>query len=934
MEIAAIKSQLSIGQVLGHYGIAVNKNKHCLCPFHDDTTPSMRVYEETNTVYCFSGNCEHGGKVIDQIDFIMYKEGCTKHQAILIAKSLLGVASSVLSTTPRAKQQANSQALAEISMVLTQIFMPAVNALSVNTTGQGYLQARGLAASPRIGYNTGRLHYKLSPEQKQVAQKLGYLTPWGKHYQVWAKDYLLFPLKDKNNQIVSLYARDATATPKNKTGDKNGKATVLKNKHYYLKGRQGLFPGYPRLGDASGGQVSAAARRLILTESIIDAESLLQQPGVVSEYSVLALYGTQGLTAEHKEAIQALKLLEDVILWLDGDAAGRAAVGKYSKVLHELVPQATISSVPTPEGEDINSLLQGHPTKDQYGNAEILLHQLAQKNILFSSSSIEPKGGNASSIEKEKTTSKKQVTNRTGILTTENPKKLLFTLGSLSLTLWGGIRLHPLSQLKVSLHLKDPHSGLSYRDELNLYHHNAVQKAIRQIASLLDYPTTEIERLFNQLTDALETYREAQLYQKQTNDGYSMSAAEKSEAMAFLRSPKLMERTLAKIKATGLVGQDKNGLLLFLLYLTRLQDDPLHAIIYGTSGSGKTYLQTKIAECLPEESVRLLTSLTENTLYYSPKDYWKHKVLLIEDLEAVYQAFLPIRELMSKQEISKMTTDKDAQGNNTQKFLVVKGPVCVSGATTKSHIYEDNANRSFLLEIEETANHQALIMEYQRREKAGIIDKEAQNKSRRCLQNSQRLLQPVTVINPYAMALSIPDQIFKKLRTNMHYLKLIESITFYHQAQRSVSTDKRLRRQLKEDRKVIKTTLEDIRWANWLVRDSLLKKSDELTTEQRNFLEQLKALVPEGQSFYAKHIRETLRMHPMKLNRYLRQLEARGYIVHKGGNRKSGYEYQIVSYLEYETLQKGIGVMDEILERLEAKYTKRGDASPVILTSK
>jgi len=50
-----IKSGLNIKDVLAHYGISINKNKHINCPFHEDKTPSMKVYEETNTVYCFSG---------------------------------------------------------------------------------------------------------------------------------------------------------------------------------------------------------------------------------------------------------------------------------------------------------------------------------------------------------------------------------------------------------------------------------------------------------------------------------------------------------------------------------------------------------------------------------------------------------------------------------------------------------------------------------------------------------------------------------------------------------------------------------------------------------------------------------------------------------------------------------------------------------------
>jgi DNA primase len=72
MEIAEIKSKLTIIEVLNHYGLQLNGNKMLCCPFHDDKIPSIQVYPETNTVHCFSGNCLQTDKAIDPIDFIIY----------------------------------------------------------------------------------------------------------------------------------------------------------------------------------------------------------------------------------------------------------------------------------------------------------------------------------------------------------------------------------------------------------------------------------------------------------------------------------------------------------------------------------------------------------------------------------------------------------------------------------------------------------------------------------------------------------------------------------------------------------------------------------------------------------------------------------------------------------------------------------------------
>ena len=90
MEITEIKRNLTMAMVLQHYGLKPNRNSMICCPFHDDKTPSMKIYERTNLAHCYSGNCEHGGKTIDVIDFMLHYEKCSKHQAILKAKQLIG----------------------------------------------------------------------------------------------------------------------------------------------------------------------------------------------------------------------------------------------------------------------------------------------------------------------------------------------------------------------------------------------------------------------------------------------------------------------------------------------------------------------------------------------------------------------------------------------------------------------------------------------------------------------------------------------------------------------------------------------------------------------------------------------------------------------------------------------------------------------------
>ncbi len=474
------------------------------------------------------------------------------------------------------------------------------------------------------------------------------------------------------------------------------------------------------------------------------------------------------------------------------------AAKRIAAELKQINAEFSVSIVNTPENEDINIIAMGH-------EPEIFTHLISEATFFL----LTEEEINERAAEPEQKIKSK--------LITDNPEQIIYETSELKITIWGGIEKENLSRLKVSLHIRSKGNKYkSFRDDVNLYSHGNTQKLVQNISETLETSTATITKTITELTEELEAYRlferKAQIKSLQPKQ-YEMNQEEKDQALDFLRKPKLGKRTLELIQQSGLVGEEKGGLLLYFLYTSRLMDEPLHAIIFGKSGSGKTYLQTKISECLPEESVRTITSLTENTLYYSAKDFWKHKVLLIEDLEGVYNAFLPLREFMSKQSITKLTTDKDPKENNIQKLLTVEGPICVSGATTQGYIYEDNANRSFLLHIDESSNHLNQVMEYQRQLQAGLINEVQQQAARQILKNAQRLLRKVKVINPYAPDLRIPDCVFKKLRTNMHYLKLIEIITFYNQYQRKWKKNQ-------SGEYFIESTLDDIALANWLVKES------------------------------------------------------------------------------------------------------------------
>ena len=232
MEIPEIKRQLTLAKVLHHYNLKPDKNLRLLCPFHADKTPSLQVYYKTHTAYCFSTNCKTNGKAMDVIDFIMHREDCTKHEAILKAKAMIngGGFGQPISKPPESR-----------AAFLTRMFTYFKNAVHNSKPAREYLKKRGLDHTKTVvGYNSGQFHHGKRKDEALIQSciKYGILLDLGTKgrtgkpaYKPFGKWGIAFPLKNAENQIAGLYFRSIL-------DDK-------KQRHFYLKGRQGLYPGHP-----------------------------------------------------------------------------------------------------------------------------------------------------------------------------------------------------------------------------------------------------------------------------------------------------------------------------------------------------------------------------------------------------------------------------------------------------------------------------------------------------------------------------------------------------------------------------------------------------------------------------------------------------------------------------------------------------------------
>jgi hypothetical protein len=501
-------------------------------------------------------------------------------------------------------------------------------------------------------------------------------------------------------------------------------------------------------------------------------------------------------------------------------------------------------------------------------------------------------------------------------LNTDNREYITWQFEQLNFGLLGGLKIEGLERMRVTL--KVEYKQQAVRHNLDLYNNESLDKLVRRCAERFVLGTGYIAMAFATLINLLEAYRLEQLKQlaEEKQPIKQLTEPERKEAEQFLRQPALLQRTNDLIGQSGVIGEENNRLLMYLVFTSRKRDEPLHVISLGSSGTGKTHLQEKVGELMPVEDVIQITSLSENAFYYFGKHELKHKLILIEDLDGAGEVLYPLRELQSKKMISKTVVYKNQAGEAQTVHLRVEGPICVAGCTTKESMYEDNANRSFLLYLDESKEQDEKIMHYQRKKSAGKIDFKEQVKVKQLLQNVQRVLQPITVRNPYAELLQMPPSVFKPRRTNAHYLAFIEAITFYHQLQREHKVDHHT------GTVYFETTIEDIKEANRLMGDILLSKSDELPGACRNYFEQVKKYLQQEQKdrFTSKLISTALHIPVSTVKRHNLALQQAGYLTKTLGEDDSkSFVYALIDHLEYQQLKDTItGVLDNMLKQVEA----------------
>ncbi len=306
--IENLKQRLDIVDVVGHY-LELKRSGASLkavCPFHDDTSPSLHVSPSKQIYHCFS--CGAGG---DSIKFVMEYEKLSYPEAI---EKLANIYNFSLSYTR------GDNSFGEQKKILENLNLQFQKNLNHQERAKKYLHERGIFSSSKekfeIGYalsSANTLSYLQNSGVTIAEAKEVGIADLGEDGRAYARfiERITFPIYSPNGRLVGFGGRTISNHPAKYV---NSPQTKLFNKSKLLYGyhlaRQSIFK----------------EKAIIITEGYLDV-IMLHQAGFLNSVATL---GT-ALTKEHIPLIS--KGEPKVILSYDGDEAGVNAAFKASKML-------------------------------------------------------------------------------------------------------------------------------------------------------------------------------------------------------------------------------------------------------------------------------------------------------------------------------------------------------------------------------------------------------------------------------------------------------------------------------------------------------------------------------------------------------------------------------------------------------------------------
>ncbi|WFQ91031.1 DNA primase [Mycoplasma feriruminatoris] len=318
-KINEVISKASIVDIISSYLHLIKKGRNYLavCPFHNDSNPSLTVSPEKKIYTCFS--CKASGNVInfvkeyEHVDFLTaLKTVCEKSNIDL----------EELKDFSQPIKDKESEMIFELNSQANDIFKTTLFS-NLGQEALKYLKSRNIDIEEIKKFEIGFASDKTNLVQKLLDKSYSSLdiekANLGIITDTYTKDYfsnrIIFPIKDENNRVIGFSGRSFTK-------DNDPKYLNTKENKVFKKSHLAY-------NISSALKISRTLKKIIVLEGFMDVISLSR----IDINNTIALMGTS-LSNYHINLFKKNNL--DVLLFLDGDDPGIQA---NIKIAHQLLKE-------------------------------------------------------------------------------------------------------------------------------------------------------------------------------------------------------------------------------------------------------------------------------------------------------------------------------------------------------------------------------------------------------------------------------------------------------------------------------------------------------------------------------------------------------------------------------------------------------------------
>lgn len=484
-----------------------------------------------------------------------------------------------------------------------------------------------------------------------------------------------------------------------------------------------------------------------------------------------------------------------------------------------------------------------------------------------------------------------------------NSRFISYSDGIFTVDILGGVDVQQIERMICTLRITYQNYP-PLRSTLDLYNDPQTDKLIRTLCDKWQLQLLEVSKSVHSLITQLESYKLERLkYPQQKEPDFEPSEAEQKKASQFLKGKNLLKSLIENLNKTGILGEDENAAILFFALASYKFSNPFSVICLAKSGIGKSYILQKLSECMPPTAYSFHTKISANALYYFDSHQINGKALFIEDLEWTTQMLQPLATLQTQGRLVNTRATKDKDGMLHSTTFEVVANLCLLACAYSEKNFEEISLPFLCLHLNHTHNQDILVMEYQKRCKAGQIKTEEVKAAQQLLKSVIATLQNVSVINPFATLINLPEEVAYPRKSFLLLLNFIEVVTYFFQYQREQIAD------TETGEVFIKTHPQDIELAFKLLKNNLFRRADELSTSARGFYNWLNKYLTEAKTnqFTALDLRKAKPIHPRTLNNYLNELKLFGYVQVIGGNKhREGFIYKLTNFGNHTDKQSKI----------------------------